>query len=186
MILFCLALFAFTLAAAFLLRARRDLLALDVRCEAAAADVAREAERLHALFPALVGLTRAFAPTERDAIEAVAKAHAAAQRAHSPQARLLADTRLADSVHYLVARARQVDQIGGLKDFTELRLAIDEAERRLAAARRRLSAATEAYNQALGRFPGTLFAMRLRLAPRAFYDIGSDLGAELLPEEGAA
>jgi len=182
MILVCVALFALAVSATILLRARRDLLALDAQCEAAAAEVDREADQLHALFPPLVGLMRAFAPAERDAIEAVAKAHANAQRAHSPQARLLAETRLADSVHYLVSRAQRVEQIRGLTDFSELRQAIDAAERRLTAARRRLSAVTEAYNQALGRFPGGLFAMRLRLAPRAFYDIGADL----LVEEGAA
>ncbi len=159
-------------ARAVLLNARRRLLALDARCAAAAADVEAEASRLHALFPALVGLMRAFAPQERAAIDAVAMAYAGSRRAHSPQAKLFGEARLADGVHALLGRAQGVSQIQNLEDFRELRQRMEEAEQELAAARRRLKAATDAYNEALARFPESLFAMRLRLAPRAFYDIG--------------
>lgn len=174
MVFVSVALVLLALAAAALLRGRGRLLALDSKCEAAAAEVEAELAGLHALTPPLVGLMRAFAPQEREAIDAVAKAHAAAQRASSPQAQLLAETRLADAVHRLLARAESVEQIKGLKDFNALRQEMVKAERRLVVARRRLSAVTEAYNRALGRFPESLFAMRLRLAPRAFYDIGGE------------
>ncbi|MGJ0506367.1 MAG: LemA family protein [Methylocystis sp.] len=172
MIVACVALVLFALAAALLLGSRRRLLALDAQCDAAAAEVEAELSRLHAFLPPLVGLMRAFAPAEREAVEIVARAHVAAQRAPSPQARLLAETRLADGVHELIARAQGVGPIRSLQDFSALRVEMEEAERRLLAARRRLSAATHAYNEALGRFPESLFAMRLGLAPRAFYDIG--------------
>ena len=172
MFLIVVALVLFAAAAAVLLRVRRRLIALDARCEAAAAGAEAELARLHALLPPLVGLMRAFAPQEREATEAVARAHAAVQRAGSPQARLLAETRLADAVRELILRADRVGQIRNMRDFNALREELAEAERRLAAARRGLSAATEAYNQALGHFPENLFALRLRLAPRAFYDIG--------------
>jgi LemA protein len=161
-------------AIATVLRARRRLLALDARCKAAAAAAEAEAARLQSLFPALVGLVRAFAPQEREAMEAVARAYAGARRAHSPQARLLAETRLADSVRALQARAQGVPQIRDLEDFRELRLRMAEAERRLAAARSGLRAATQDYNRTLARFPESLFALRLSLLPRDFYDIGAD------------
>jgi LemA protein len=182
MVFVSIALVLLALAATALMRGRRRLLALDAKCDAAAAEVDAELARLHALTPPLVGLMRAFAPQEKEAIDAVAKAHSAAQRAASPQARLLAETRLADAVHRLTSRAEGVEQIKLLQDFNALRQEMASAERRLAASRRRLSAMTEAYNRALGRFPESLFAMRLRLAPRAFYDIG----VERLAEEGAA
>jgi LemA protein len=153
-------------AATALMRGRRRLLALDAKCEAAAAEVEAELARLHDLTPALVGLMRAFAPREREAIDAVT------QRAPSPQARLLAETRLSDAVHRLMSQAEAVEQIRSLQDFSALRQEMAKAERRLVVARRRLSALTDAYNRALGRFPESLFAMRLRLAPRVFYDIG--------------
>ncbi len=182
MIFFSVALVLLAIAAATLLRGRARLMALDAHCEAAAEEAEAELARLHALTPPLVGLMRAFAPQERVVIDAVAIAHAAAQRAPSPQARLLAETRLADAVHRLITRAEGVGQIKSLQDFNALRQEMGDAERRLAAARRRLSAATEAYNRALGRFPENVFAMRLRLAPRVFYDIG----VEQMAGEGAA
>lgn len=166
------ALICFCAAAAFLLRAYRRLLALDARCEVAAAVVEAELSRRHAMLPALVGVMRVFAPHEREAADAVARAHAAAQRAATPQARLLAETRLADSVRQLLAKAGFESRLQKLDDFRELQAALDDAERRLAAARRNLSAATDDYNLALERFPASLFAVRLRLTPRVFYDIG--------------
>lgn len=169
--------------AANLLHARRHLLALDARCEAAAAAVEAELNALHVMFPALVGLMRAFSPQEREAIDLVARAHAAAQRAASPQAKLLAETRLNDGVHQLLGRAQSVSQIRNLSDFRELQVALDEAERRLADARRMLSVATNDYNCALDRFPESLFAMRLQLTRRAFYDIGVE---QALADEVAA
>lgn len=174
MIVFLVPLLLLAAATIAVLRARRRLLALDALCKAAAAEAEAEAACLQSLFPVLVGLVRAFAPQEREAMEAVAKAYAVARRAHSPQARLLAETRLADGVHDLMARAESVPQIRDLGDFRELRLRMEEAERRLAAARGRLRAATQDYNRALARYPESLFALRLRLVPRDFYDIGAD------------
>jgi LemA protein len=182
MIFVSVALVLLAIAAALLLRGRARLMSLDAKCDAAAQEAEAELARLHAFTPPLVGLMRAFAPQERDAIDAVAKAHVAAQRAPSPQARLLAETRLADAVHRLIAGAEGVEQIKSLQDFNILRREMADAERRLAASRRKLSAATDAYNRALGRFPDNLFAMRLRLSPRVFYDIG----VEQMAGEGAA
>jgi hypothetical protein len=178
MLVFSIAFALLGVTGAILLNARRRLLALDASCAAAAAEVEVQALRLHALFPALVGLMRAFAPEERVAIDAVALAYAGARRAHSPQAKLFGETRLTDGVHALLGRAQAVPHIHNLEDFRELRQRMDDAERTLAAARRKLKATTDAYNSALGQFPESLFAKRLRLAPRVFYDIGVDESAE--------
>jgi LemA protein len=157
--------------AALLTRAYQRLLSLDAECRAATAAVDAELANWHALLPALSGVMRAFAPQERDAVDMVARLHASGRRATSPQARLLAEARLGDGVHDLLARAQAAPQLQTLDDFRELRAAIDETERRLAAARRRLAATTAEYNRALARFPESLFAGRLRLTPRDFYDI---------------
>ncbi len=174
MLILSIAFAALGVAAAVLLNARRRLLALDARCAAAAADVEASAARLQGLFPALVGLMRAFAPQEQAAIDAVAIAYAGARRAHSPQAKLFGEARLADGVHALLGRAQGVPQIQNLDDFRELRQRMDETEQELAVARRRLKAEIDAYNAALGRFPESFFAAQLRLGPRAFYDIGAE------------
>jgi LemA protein len=159
-------------AGAVLLRAYFRLLALDGRCVVAAADVEAALDRRHAMLPALVGLARAFAPNQRDATDAVVKLHAAVRRAATPQSRLLAQTRLADAIHRLLVKTEAVPQLRNLEDFSALRAALGQNETDLTAARRRLGAATEAYNLALTRFPMNLFAIRLRLAHRVFYDIG--------------
>jgi LemA protein len=161
-------------AAASTLRVHRRLAALDARCEAAAAEVEAEIATRHAMLPALVGVLRAFVPQEREAIDIVVKTHAAAQRAATPQARLLAETRLGDGVRHALARAHGAEQ--ALGDFRELQATLAETDRRVAAARRKLSVAIDDYNAALGRFPARLLAARLRLTPRAFYDISAEAG----------
>jgi LemA protein len=176
MTLFWIAFACLCAAAALLLRAYRRLLALDARCEAAAAEVEAELAKRHAMLPALVGVMRAFLPQEREAVEIVVKTHAAVQRAASPQARLLAETRLGDGVRQALAKAHGVERAQTLRDFDELQAALEETDRRLAAARRNLSAAIDAYNAALGGFPARRLATRLRLAPRVFYDIGAEQG----------
>jgi LemA protein len=161
-------------AAAFLLRAYRRLVALDARCEAAAAATEAEILRRRALLPGLVGAIRAFAPQAGDATEAIAKAHAAAQRATTPQARLLAEARLGDALRRLLVSGLNAPQLTGSSEFRELRAVLEETEARLAASRRDLSAAVEAYNRALGRFPASLLALRLPLAKRGFCDNGGE------------
>jgi LemA protein len=158
-------------AGALLTRAYLRLLSLDSACQAATAAVDAELANWHGLLPALVGVMRAFAPQEREAVATVARLHASGRRAGSPQARLLVEARLGDGVRDLLTRAQAQPQIQRLDDFRELRAALDETERRLAASRRRLAVATADYNCALARFPGRLFAGQLRLTPRAFYDI---------------
>lgn len=155
---------------------------LDAQCQAAALEVDAELANWRAMLPALAGVMRAFAPQERLAVDMVARLCASERRAPSPQARLLAEARLGDGVHDLIARAQATPQLRRLDDFRELRAALEEAERRLAAARRRLAMATADYNRALRRFPECLFTGRLRLTPRAYYDIAvDDVRAEETP-----
>lgn len=183
MTLFWIALICAFAGAVLLLRAYRQLLALDAGCEAAAAAVDAETASRHAMLPALVGVMRAFAAEERDAVEVVVKAHAAATRAGSPQARLFAETRLGDGVRQLVASGETSQRLVRLDEFRELRVALEDSERRLAAARRGLAVAVDAFNVALNCFPLKILAMRMRLTPRAFYDIG---GERSFAEEFAA
>ena len=157
--------------AAFVFQAWRRLRALDVRYRAAAAAVAAARARRGALLLALMGVVRAFAPQERALADRVAKVHAELERAPSPQARLLGEARLADALDTLLARAQQNPQLGALADFAELRAAFEESGRSLARARRTLAAATADYNAALARFPVRTLALRLKMVPRAFYDV---------------
>jgi LemA protein len=184
MALFSIAFVCLCAAAAFaMLRAYRRLLALDASCDAAAAEVEAELASRHALLPALVGVMRAFVPHERDAVDAVARNYAATRRAASPQARLLAEARLGDGVRRALSKAQSAEPAQTLRDFRELEAVLEETERRLAAARRRQSMAIDAYNAALSGFPASLFAMRLNLRRRVFYDIGAE---RVIFEEAAA
>lgn len=171
---FLIAFICLCIATAVLASSYLRLLSLDAQCKVAAAQVDAELANWHAMLPALAGVMRAFAPKERRAVDMVARLHASGRRAPSPQARLLAEARLGDGVHGLLARAEATPQVQRLDDFRQLRAALDETERRLGAARRQLATATADYNRALMRFPGRLFTGRLHLTPRVHYDIAVD------------
>lgn len=148
------------------------VIALDSRCEQAAADIDVQIKHRHGLLPNLLEMVKGFAQHERDAIEKVTQARAAAVRAASPQARLLAETTLGAGVQQLLTIAETYPDIKASQHFRELRLEIADTENKLSAARRYLNATVNEYNATLRQFPVNILAGRLRLARREFYDIG--------------
>ncbi len=164
-----------------------QLVTLDSHCERATADIEAQLKRRHALLPKLLETMRAFSQQERQAVgqavEIVAKARAAALRAASPQAQLLAETTLGDSVRTLLTIAESYSELRVSQGFCELRSEIADVEHKLAASRRYLNEAVSEYNATLRQFPANLLACKLRLARRSFYDIGAE---RALADETAA
>jgi LemA protein len=148
------------------------LMSLDSRCEQAMADIDVQLKQRHALLPNLLETVRAFTAHERDAIEMVATARAAAIRATTPQAQLLAETALGEGVRQLLTIAENYPDLKASQHFRELRVEIADVENKLAAARRYLNATVNEYNATLRQFPANLLAGQFRLSRRPFYDIG--------------
>jgi len=159
------------------LLAYRRLRALEARCDQAAADIDGQFRRRHALAPDLFEAVRVFNPGEVATIEAVMRARAAALRATTPQAQLLAETRFGEGVRRLLIIAESSNFLQNSREFAAFCMEIGYAEAELAAARRRLNRAVREYNLALGQFPTALLADRLRLARRSFYDIGAEFSS---------
>jgi LemA protein len=153
-------------------QAYNRVIALDSRCEQAAADIDVQIKHRHGLLPNLLEMVRGFTQHERDAIENVTKARAAAVGAASPQARLLAETTLGVGMQQLLTIAESYPELQASSHFRELRIEIADTENKLSAARRYLNAAVNEYNATLRQFPANLLARPLRLARRSFYDIG--------------
>ncbi|QGM96474.1 LemA family protein [Methylocystis parvus] len=148
------------------------LMALDSRCEQAMADIDVQLKQRHALLPNLLETVRAFTQHERDAIEVVAKARAAAVRATTPQAQLLAETALGDGIRQLLTIAESYPDLKASQHFRELRIEIADVENKLAASRRYLNATVNEFNATLRQFPANVLAGQFHLARRPFYDIG--------------
>lgn len=153
-------------------RTYNRLMALDSRCEQADADIDVQLKQRHALLPNLLEMVRGFTQHEREAIDAVTQARAAAVRAASPQARLLAEATLGQGVQQLLTIAESYPELQASEHFRELRMEIADTENKLAASRRYLNAAVNEYNATLRQFPANLLAGPLRLMRRSFYDIG--------------
>ncbi|MCC3245193.1 LemA family protein [Methylocystis sp. WRRC1] len=162
-------------AAGFALVAYRRLRALEALCDQAAADIDSQFRARHALLPDLFNAVRAFTQDERDTFDFVLKARAAALRATTPQAQILAETTLGEGVRRLLIIAESSPILQNSHEFDAFCRRIAHAESELAAARRRLNLAVKDYNLALRQFPTGLLAGRLHLARRSFYDVGVEL-----------
>lgn len=171
-------------AAAYVGHAYQRLMKLDARCDQAAAAIDAQFMRRHALLIELIKAVRAFTPHDREAIETVVRARAAALRAPTPQARLLAETTLSDGLRRLLMVAEKSEFLRRSDEFGAFVGELSETERAVARARAELSAAVRSYNSALRQFPFDMLANRLRIARRSFYDIGAEYA--LFDEAGAA
>ena len=81
------------------------IMALDARCDTAYADIDVLLKHRHDLLPGLVETVRGFAKHETKAINAVAKARAAALGAASPSMKLEAEQQLGQSINAILSIA---------------------------------------------------------------------------------
>jgi len=152
----------------------RRLKALDTACEAAAENLAFLETQRHHLLQDLLNALRAFTEQDRQSLERVAANRAAALRAASAPARLLAEIRLNGASDELLNLANSSPLLRASQEFNAFRVQIEQNEHDLFMSRQIWLTAVRDYNQALKSFPLNYLAERLRFAQRAFCDIGSD------------
>ena len=152
----------------------RRLKALDTACEAAEENLAFLETQRHHLLQDLLNALRAFTEQDRQSLERVAANRAAALRAVSAPARLLAEIRLNGASDELLNLANSSPLLRASQEFNAFRVQIEQNERDLSMSRQIWLTAVRDYNEALKSFPLNYLAERLRFAQRAFCDIGSD------------
>ncbi len=148
------------------------IVALDARCDTAAADVDVHLKLRHSLIPGLVETVRGFASHERDVLTAVTEARASAMRAAAPDSKIDAEVQLGQSVNTIFNVAEKYPELAASSHFRGLREELADVENRITASRRFHNLATEEYNATLRQFPGNLIATLKRMTTRTPYDLG--------------
>ena len=148
------------------------LMALDARCDTAAADVDVHLKHRHNLIPGLVETVRGFAKHEHELLTEVTKARASALGAASPEVKMEAETQLGQSVAHVLQVAERYPELAASGHFHALREELVDAENRITASRRFSNLAIEEYNATLRQFPGSLIAQYRHLSTRRPFDLG--------------
>lgn len=125
--------------------------------------------------PNLVESVQGYASHERDLLEAVTTARAAARRAVDPnvdtatQAR--AEDELTDGITGLFALTESYPQLKADRVFADLQRQLIETEDRIAASRRLYNLEIAAYERRRSAIPSNLIAWVLELPPRSLFEI---------------
>jgi LemA protein len=130
------------------------LIALNRRCEQAAADVDVQLKQRHDLIPNLVETVKGYVGHERGTLEAVIKARNSALA--SPSAG--AEAALGGALSRLMVVAEAYPELKASTSFAELQAEIGDTENKISASRRYLNNATNEYNTSCDVFPANIVA----------------------------
>ncbi|HSK97290.1 MAG TPA: LemA family protein, partial [Euzebyales bacterium] len=142
-------------------------------------------QRRHDLIPNLVRAVRAHAVSERDVLEQVSHARAAAVAADrdpatSPAEQARHEGTLTVATHDLLAVAEGYPQLRAAADFQRLHAQLVETEDRIAAARRLYNLEVRALNRRVEAFPSNLVASAFGIRRADYFQL-SDAGPAVPP-----
>ena len=151
------------------------LVALNRRCEQAAADIDVQLKQRHDLIPNLVETVKGYAGHERGTLEAVIKARNAAIA--SPSAG--AEAALGGALSRLMVLAEAYPDLKANESFANLQAEISDTENKIAASRRYMNNAVNEYNTSCDMFPGTVIASLFGFERRVSGIVSKDVRVQI-------
>jgi LemA protein len=128
-------------------------------------------KRRHDLVPNLVETVKGYAAHERETLQRVTEARAAAVEASAPGAVERAEAKLTTALGAINALAEAYPQLRAAENFQRLQAELAGVEDEIQAARRIYNSNVEHYNTRTQQFPTVLIAGPLSFRPREFFEI---------------
>ena len=146
--------------------------------ENAFANIDVQLKQRHDLIPQLVSTVKGYATHERELLEGVTQARAAAMGASSIDDKIKAEGELSKALAGLRVSLEAYPDLKANQNFMQLQSEVSELENKLAATRRYFNATTREYNNKVDIFPSNLIAgifgfrreMMFEVEGRATYD----------------
>lgn len=135
-------------------------------------------QQRHDLVPQLVATVKGYATHEKELLERVTQARAAAMNATSINDKIAADNQLTSALAGLKVSVEAYPELKANQNFLQLQGELSDIENKLAAARRFFNATTRELNNAVQTFPGNILA--------GMFGFHTEPMFEVAPEERAA
>lgn len=159
-------LFGFWVAASY-----NRLVALRTRVQEAWSDIEVQLKRRYDLIPNLVETVKGYAAHERETLDRVVQARAAAMGAKTPQEHAAAENVLSGALKSLFALAESYPQLRAVESFTKLQEELTDTEDKIQAARRFYNGVVRDLNISIQSFPLNILANLFRFTAMEFFDL---------------
>lgn len=141
------------------------------RAKEAWADIDVQLKRRYDLIPNLVETVKGYVTHERETLEKVTAARAAAMDAGGVADKGKAENMLTGALKSLFAVAEAYPDLKANTNFLELQRELSDTENKIQAARRFYNTVVRDLNTAIESFPGNLIADFFRFEPREFFEL---------------
>ena len=135
-----------------------NLVKLRNNRENAFANIDVQLKQRHDLIPQLVATVKGYAQHERELLERVTQARAAAMSATSINDKIQAENALSSALAGLKVSVEAYPELKANQNFLQLQTEIADIENKIAATRRYFNTATRELNNAVQTFPSNIFA----------------------------
>ncbi len=122
------------------------------------------------LVPQLVSTVKGYATHEKDVLEKVTAARAAAMSASTIDEKVAADKAMSSALSGLKVSLEAYPELKANQNFLQLQTELSDIENKLAAARRFFNSATREYNNACEVFPSNIIAGMFHFSRAAMYE----------------
>lgn len=146
------------------------LVGLRNRIEGAWAQIDVQLKRRYDLIPNLVETVKGYATHERETLDSVTRARAAAESASGPAEQAAAENVLTGALRSLIAVSEAYPDLRASENFGQLQEELSATEGRIAYARQYYNDAVQRYNTKIQRFPAVFLAGMLRFAEREYFE----------------
>jgi LemA protein len=155
------------------------LIRLQQRADEGFSDIDVQLKRRHDLIPNLVETVKGYAAHERQTLENVTAARAAAVSATGPQAQAQAENQLTGALRQLFAVAESYPDLKASRNFLELQNEITDTEDKIQAARRFYNMTVRDLNIKVQSFPSSVIANQRGITKRDFFELDEPADREV-------
>ncbi len=151
-----------------------NLVKLRNNRENAFSNIDVQLKQRHDLIPQLVSTVKGYAKHERETLQAVTNARAAAMGATTINDKIKAENALSGAMANLRVSLEAYPDLKANQNFLQLQGEISDVENKLAATRRFFNSATRELNNAVETFPSNIFARMFGFQREPMFEVPSE------------
>ena len=156
-----------------------NLVKLRNNRENAFANIDVQLKQRHDLIPQLVATVKGYAQHEKELLERVTQARAAAMNATGINDKIQAENALTSALAGLKVSVEAYPELKANQNFLQLQEEISDIENKIAATRRYFNTATRELNNAVQTFPSNIFAGLFGFHKEPMFEVSNEERADL-------